>query len=503
MLCERCGNYIKDGERFCPKCGTVQEKFMPDMSGYYMPTQGYEQPAPEMPNGIAAQNTKKERKKMSKGKKAKIICIAVAVFILALIFSAVTVYFTSPAYKVYKDLEDGNYKSAVREFSQNVDDDFFQEILIKIALDNYAEKTVQKYKDGKIDFEEACKILEALKEMKFEQVPELLDEINSANDVKETLDQADKFYDDGDFENAIKEYSKIPENSENYSEALKKLNELYPKYVQKIKEEAELLISNGEYQQALSLINIAFGIVPSNNSEVSKLVELKAGCLSSYKQEVLDEITQLVNDEKYLEAISAADAAIAIDDNEDFRNAKATAEEKYAEKVTETVNGFLAEEDYISAKRAVAKALSDLPNNSTLQSLKTNVEKATPIYLLDVCKPYASDNYTEYVNGEKFTMGGNEYTNGFSLYTRYEGYAIFNLNSKYSVLNFYLGHLDGARMERATVKVYFDDILKEEYVVEGGSLPKKIELNVTGVKQVKIISNGDYTMSGFGNVTVK
>lgn len=504
MFCEKCGNQMKEGEKFCPKCGAAQEVSVPKIKDTYIHKQGYVKPTAETPKEIKTEKVKKERKKMSKGKKAKIICISILAVILVLAISLVVIYLSGSAFSTYRELKNGNYAQAVSTYKDDVEDNFIQKSFANMTLKNYAEKIVDNFKNNKIDFDSAYKTLNALKDMGIENADKYLEEITAVNNANKAYEDAAKALEDGDYENAIKEFSKVPEGNDKYNDAQAKLIEIYPKYIQSVSDSAEKLCSDGEYQQALSLINVALSIIPTESVDVSSLNTVKTNILNSYKQELLDDITALVNERKYTEAMQLADEAIATDDNEDFRKAKVTAETKYVENVTANVNNFLTDEDYISAARTVDSALNVLPENSALKELKSKVEKATPIYLLDVCKPYESDRYTEYINGEKFTMGGNEYTNGFALNTDYFGYAIFNLNGKYSSIAFNLGLVDGSGMQTSTVKIYFDDVLKSEYIVEGGSLPKRIDLNVTGVKQVKItVENHHASMYGFGNITVK
>lgn len=504
MFCEKCGNQMKDGEKFCSKCGAVQETLSPKKKNTFISKQSYTQPITGIPKTIKSKKTKKEHKKMSKGKKAKIICISILAVILALVISSGIIYLSGSAFSAYRELKNGDYTQAVSTYKYDVEDNFIQKLFANMTLKKYAEKAVNNFKNNKIDFDSAYKTLNALKDMGIENADKYLEEITAVNNANKAYEDASKALEDGDYENAIKEFSKVPEDNDKYNDAQAKLTELYPKYIQSVSESAEKLCSDGEYQQALSLINVAVSIIPTESVDVSSLNTVKTNILNSYKQELLNDITSLVNEGKYTEAMQLADEAIATDDNEDFRKAKATAETKYAESVTAAVNNLLAEEDYISAARTVDSSLNVLPENSALKELKSKVEKATPTYLLDVCKPYESDRYTEYVNGEKFTMGGNEYTNGFALNTDYFGYAIFNLNGKYSSIAFNLGLVDGSGMQTSTVKIYFDDVLKSEYIVEGGSLPKRIDLNVTGVKQVKItVENHRASAYGFGNITVK
>lgn len=446
---------------------------------------------------------KKEKKPMSKGKKAKIILITIAVALVALAITLAVTFFTSAAYGVSKSVKAESYSEALSDYNSDVKDNFIQELILGGILKGYDDKVVEQFKNGEIEYDSAVDALETLDKMGFDGSAEKVSEITSIKDADSALEKGDKYYESGDYENAIKEYSKITESNENYDAAQTKLNELYPKYISSIVEKAKSYNSAKNYEEAVAYVNTAYDILPEG-VDTAELDKIKSESLASYKSDIMDQVTEMINASQFEDALDLIDEAIAVDDNEDFQKTKTTTETKYVESITATVNKHLGNEDYISAKRVVDNALTVLPGNSSLKSLQSKVEKATPTYLLDVCKPYASNSYKEYVNGELIKMGGNSYTNGFVFGS--EGNAVFNVNSEYSNISFLLGHSDGTDMRGATVKVYCDGVLKKEITMQAEDLPQKVSIDITGVNQLKIeISHMSYYGCGYGfaNVTVK
>ncbi|MCD8048597.1 MAG: copper amine oxidase N-terminal domain-containing protein [Clostridia bacterium] len=136
-------------------------------------------------------------------------------------------------------------------------------------------------------------------------------------------------------------------------------------------------------------------------------------------------------------------------------------------------------------------------------------------YLMDVCPPYETKYYEAYTMKTKgFSMAGEEYTNGFTIRPEWPGegggYAIFNLNSKYSAVEFTVGHVDGSSMYETTVYCFLDGELIKKFEVDPEALPKTISLPVTYGLQLKIVvqhsdeDEWDYdTCVGFGNITVR
>ncbi len=334
----------------------------------------------------------------------------------------------------------------------------------------------------------------------------MIDKITASNNAVNALEKADEYYENGDYEKAISEYSKIPESSKNYEEAQKKLNKVYADYIRSTVETAKKYNSSKNYKQAVQAVNTAYGILP-DSVDTADLDIVKEESLASYKTEVASKVIELTEDEKWSEAFAAIDEAIAFDNNEYFNNLRTITESNYVTAISATVQKHLDNEDYISAKRVVENALTVLPNNAELKALKNDVEDSTPTYLLDVCMPYESNGFSKFVNGETIAMGGKTYTNGFTLggdnYS--DEYAIFNIDGQYKSLNFLIGHKDGTDMSTATIKIYCDGVLKEEFNVKGEALPQKMTVEITGVSQIKIVAGNvnRYGQYGFANVTVK
>lgn len=501
MYCGKCGAKLSNYEKFCPVCGTRMEKDSLNNHSAYRSTVTAETVSE---NKKAVR--KKERSKLTKRKKVKIILVAVAVSILTLAITVTSVFFTGSAYSVIKDLKAKDYSAAVSVYKREVEDSFVQNLMLKTALNNYGEKVINKFKNGQLDYTSACEALSALEQMGFGNMQEFVSELTRINDENTAFQKANQHYTNGDYENAIREYEKITETSENYEAAQEKLRELYPKYISFVTERTASLADSGDFEQALTLINTALELLPSD-ADTSTLTSLKTENLNSYKSKVISEITELLNENQFTQALEKINHAISVDNNDDFQNTKATIENKYVESVTSTVQNHLDSEDYISASRVVNSALDVLPENADLKALKEKVEKATPTYLLDVCKPYqfSEHYYEEYINGEIFNMGGKSFTNGFSIDTSWNdlSYAIFNLENNYTQISFYTGHVDDTDDGNGKIKIYLDGILAKEIEANDQALPQKINIDITGVKQLKFevtYAGGEY---GFGNVTVK
>lgn len=114
--------------------------------------------------------------------------------------------------------------------------------------------------------------------------------------------------------------------------------------------------------------------------------------------------------------------------------------------------------------------------------------------------------YTEYDGGEEtFSLGGKQYNRGFTIGSYPAGaYASYNLDGQYKYFTGMAGNVDNINYSYSYV-VYGDDNIIGTIDIMGGGLPVEFSFDVTGVKQLKIVPDGDQNhgdASGFANVTV-
>ncbi len=129
------------------------------------------------------------------------------------------------------------------------------------------------------------------------------------------------------------------------------------------------------------------------------------------------------------------------------------------------------------------------------------------LYALDVCPPYETESYTAYMtnDGKSFSMANKKYANGFVFYCGAKAHAYFNLNGKYSSMEFELGHVDDSQMGDKTIRFYVDDKLVYEYEALASALPKNISIPLNYGLQLRIESDNPYGSPkyGFGNPIFK
>lgn len=489
-------------------------------------------------------------KPKKKKKKGKIIALAVLALVLAAAITLTVQFFTSPAYEVYGNLDAGEFAAAIARYDSDIKDSFVQKKLLELlvgdraadvgeryenskidydsaidelnalvvlkvddaesvigtVMQSYADTVVARYENGEIGYDAAISELQKLKGDGYSDAEALIKNAEAKNDALNTLEQAQKYYEKGDYEQAISAYSKIPENNENYQEAQEMLEKVYSDYVASTVTSANKSYSSGDYKQAIRKVDSVCDILPSG-IDTSELAAIREKSLAAYKAAVADEVNEYIDDSQWSEAFALIKQAIEFNDNDYFQDLKTMAESKYVGVVTDKVEGLLENEDYLGAARTATGALQILPGNSELEKLQSKVERLTPMYFLDKYSPYSSADYKPYVSGESFVMSNDSYTNGFTL--KDGGYALFNLTgSSYTALSFTLGHIDGSNNENLVLSIYFDDVLEEKITVKWDALPERITLDITGVKQIKVSVNDGRWLTrepyiGLANITIK
>lgn len=127
----------------------------------------------------------------------------------------------------------------------------------------------------------------------------------------------------------------------------------------------------------------------------------------------------------------------------------------------------------------------------------SNQEK---VKLLDVANPfgYAQNCYS---NPSSFYIADTKYKDGFIIEQRFDTSVVFNLNNKYSKLNFIFGHVDKAELRDCTLEIYTDEDLYDTIKLKPDSIPVnvKVELNYCNYIKFKFFKDGYTTTYGIAN----
>ncbi len=125
------------------------------------------------------------------------------------------------------------------------------------------------------------------------------------------------------------------------------------------------------------------------------------------------------------------------------------------------------------------------------------VPDGTPF--LEACPPYDNGGCGTYLatEGQSFSMAGEKYSNGLA---SSNGYALFNLNGKYSNIECTIGHTGYEQREGKYVSFIVDGRVVKEIELEPECLPKKVLIPISYGLQLKIQFSG--SAIGVGDMIV-
>ena len=112
--------------------------------------------------------------------------------------------------------------------------------------------------------------------------------------------------------------------------------------------------------------------------------------------------------------------------------------------------------------------------------------------IIDFYQPYRSEKYVEYRGSDTFVMSGEHRNNSFTLTTELNPadlYADYNLEGKYSEIQFTYGFVDGVRGDndcKVILKVLADDKLIATYDVDSSQLAQTVKLDIANAKKLEL-----------------
>lgn len=153
--------------------------------------------------------------------------------------------------------------------------------------------------------------------------------------------------------------------------------------------------------------------------------------------------------------------------------------------------------------RAVSQYLGKVVKwDGDTRSVYIGVVPGEKQYLLDVCPPYQTDTYKKLTT---VNVAGKKYANAFRVgsETYWKGWALYNLNGQYNMLNFDIGHIDGSRMDNGSINIYSDGQVVFSADLKPEMLPTHYEVPLYGALQMKIEGTNCSGSYAFINAEIK
>lgn len=360
---------------------------------------------------------KQKRTKLSKGKKAGLITVAVLVVIIGLAIAGAITYLGGSAYKAVKSMNRGDYSEAIEMYSDSIKDDFIQSMLFEgllekqynEKLDDYAsgrlsysetldyidavlvfkvidgadkkfseiiisrsDAIIEAYKAGTLDYSEAKQELDALAEKEksvlntsiANEKVSLLSTLYSAASAYETAEQQ---MNSGNYVDAITQLDQIPEGSDLYDDAQQKMAEASAAYKTSVLEQANAYVQSENYPGAISVIEYALTILPDDVELQNELGELQTAHHASVVSAALSESTALQSRGDYTGAMRVlSDAMNAVGEDIQLEAAFNTCKASYKSCIISSAGQSASEGDFLSAWSVINDSLSFFDNDEEM-----------------------------------------------------------------------------------------------------------------------------------------
>ena len=374
MNCKKCGALVSDGYKYCQKCGELirDTAESPDRQSDVTPV-----------HPIAV---KKPRRTVSK----KLIAIAIAVCLIVVILGGAVIAVTvmnSPINTFEKSMAAGDYASAYEIYDSKISGNEKDEVRIQEYLTAYIAGIVTQFDDKSLTYAAADTALKLVSDLGIFEGTELSDaysHIENLDASRTAFAAAEKLLAAKDYVGAIGQYKSVIVSDENYTLAQSQLDVAMQDYRTAALKQADQLVSENSFDQAITVINAALMTLPKD----SELLQQAALCES--KKAVYEKATALSSAEEYMvqgEYEKALDvvslALIETPEDADLQNALADYQTKYITHVKEEANAaFGTECNYGAAAVILDAGLKVLPDNADLQSVVTDFQTRYVNYVI-------------------------------------------------------------------------------------------------------------------------
>lgn len=432
--CKNCGVALANDSQFCHNCGMAN--------------------IPKKEQQVQANSTTNKPTK-KKGKIRYIVFTIIAIVTGVVLFQ---IFFGS-ASRVEGQMNEKHYNEAISIYNSSVKDDFLQSNLLKGKLNKYEDEAINTYKSKKLeeDFNDAIQVLEALQNMGFGDKSSIINDLNALHDEKLILDLGNQYYNNKDYENAIIEFSKISQSSDEYQNVSTKLNESVNKVKQNILATAGSYFEKNDYENAISTIK---------------------------------------------------NSPALLNEDEDVKKALSTYVTNFEKDCNANAQKYFEEKDYERAISTLEHGISVIGESTLLSDKLKDIKDKKPIKLVDTTVLYDGNNYhlCKSDDNDSFDIGSHTYYEGFKIdgyrILSGAGYVLLDLNGEYSEISFDYGYLKGNLNNESNIVITLDGKIDKTYKLTDQNVLQSATINLAHSKSMKI-SLPDKGDIGFVNVYLK
>ncbi len=546
--CIKCGKALPEGVEICPDCNALGQSEA-DAALFTMLTSSAE---------IWRESDEDEKRKQAraeklrKNKKKIVIGCVAGVLVLAIAFALL---FFMPVSRVVRHLDNGEYSEALAVYNEKLSDTQPSE-RTRAKLLGAAERVLAALAAREITDSEAVAAMGdlcAFGSFTDELFADVLRELDKLYTSSENMSKAGELFANGEYLAACDSYLMVAESDALYADAQIKAEECLEAYAQIVLAEAAELVDAEEYTAAIECLKAGDSVLGGYGSFSAEIDAKIEDCYNLYEEYILSTAEALAATEDYVSAretvrvcvedygystealVAALEEYSALADKQLVRNTIAAAEGLYvtgshaeAFAALEAIIEGLGEEDEADVEAAIAdfevrfgeavceKAEADYGGDrhkvadvieylnfalsirelDVIEDKIDELEKFLPFDL--IVDAYSEKNGEVNRNSTGFkTVQGTNYDKW--MWGRDESYIVFELDAEYDVFEAVFAVRGAADDDKSA---YFEIWLDGEkaytsYTLESDSeySALAVEVDVTGVKVMKIVFYCDYEAS--------
>lgn len=334
----------------------------------------------------------------------------------------------------------------------------------KEFLVTYAGDVRDKYYAEELAYEDALNQLQEMGKLgvvSSEELQPTISEVNEMRTSRAAYENAQGNIEVGDYASAIGELRKVIQSDTNYSQAQTQLADSIRSY----KEEVFVQISEYEteqnYQDAIFELRAGLQVVPDDADFLEKIKDYEKKISDQIELEVAGVIQSAndaaANNGEYQSALEELRAVLKkYPNNEDLKYAIEDVETLYMDAVFAEADGLAEEGEHDEAVALLNDLKAEMSDKKPVTEKISQINELRPIDLSQVVVIDSKDyNYKPDLFTDSF---GNSYDGRHYFDARVKGYAVFNLEGKYS--NFsgtIVAHQSTASDSEMELAIYVDD----------------------------------------------
>lgn len=340
-------------------------------------------------------------------------------------------------------------------------------------------------------YQDAYHELEKYDSFYYIEVNEILSVLENLEESKSVYYEAENCFLNAKYYDAFRLYSNVIETDMRYAEAQSKLDDCSSNIFSSVLSECENEIMEGFHVSAI--FSMRGRLSYFRNDDLISANEKIEEYIALYATHIENEVEDYWDVGNYEEGFSRIEIGIS---NIGPENALVSLKQKYIGKYEEDVvgrvNTYKKSKEYVDAAYLLDDAMQLVPDSKTIRDTYQDLKKYLPVELDSIEElNYKMNGKSRYDLPKDFR--GNEYTYGIRYWAAsvFDNYVEYDLDCNYKYFTSIITPSEkwsGKHKVPATFKIniWGDDKMLFEKEMTRESSPIEIELNVAGVKELKI-----------------